>query len=149
MLYDRLENLEQYTGLFENLDRCIEWIQENDVYALPLGKTEIQGEDLFVNVMEITPKAEEEIPFESHSQYMDLQMDLVGSELFQVALGQLKTTKPYDPETDCAFFQASPSIAGVLGEDRFAVFMVEEPHKPGIRAAGTGNLKKAVFKIRR
>ena len=149
MLYDRLENLEQYTGLFENLDKCIQWIGENDVYALPLGKTEIDGNSLFVNVMEITPKAEEEIPFESHSQYMDLQMDLEGSELFQVALGQLKTTQPYDPETDCAFFQASPSIAGVLGEDRFAVFMVEEPHKPGIRAAGAQTVKKAVFKILR
>ena len=149
MLYDRLENLEQYTGLFDGLDACIDWLANNDVYALPLGRTDIDGDSLYVNVMELTAKAEEELDFESHSAYMDLQLDLQGSELFQVALGGLKTKQPYNPETDCALFSASPSVAGVLGEDRFAVFMVEEPHKPGIRAAGDGKVKKAVFKIKR
>ena len=46
MLYDRLDNLEQYTGLFENLDTCIEWIMENGLDDLPMGRTEIQGEDM-------------------------------------------------------------------------------------------------------
>lgn len=149
MLYDRLENLDQYTGLFENLDIAIAWILENDVNALPLGKTTIQGDEVFVNVFEVEPKPEEELDFETHSEYMDLQLDLHGSELFQVALGKLVTKKSYDEEKDCALFSASPSIAGVLGEDRFAVFMVEEAHKPGIRAAGSDKLKKAVFKMRR
>lgn len=43
MLYDTLENLNQYTGLFPNLDKAIDFIEDNDVSALPLGRTEIDG----------------------------------------------------------------------------------------------------------
>ena len=33
MLYDTLENLNQYTGLFPNLDKAIDFIEDNDVSA--------------------------------------------------------------------------------------------------------------------
>ena len=121
MLYDTLENLNQYTGLFPNLDKAIDFIEDNDVSALPLGRTEIDGDDVYVTVMEAEPTPGEGRAFETHSRYMDLQMDLEGAELCEVAL--------------------------VLGEGRFAVFMVEEPHKPAIKAQGCDKVKKAVFKI--
>ena len=84
MLYDRLDNLEQYTGLFENLDTCIEWIMENGLDDLPMGRTEIQGEDIYVNVMECPAAEDSAVDFETHSKYMDLQIVLDGSQLFQV-----------------------------------------------------------------
>lgn len=65
MLYDRLDNLEQYTGLFENLDTCIEWIMENGLDDLPMGRTEIQGEDIYVNVMECPATEDSAVDFES------------------------------------------------------------------------------------
>ena len=50
MLYDRLENIEQYTGLFENLDTAIAYIAEHDLDELPLGRTDIDGDKVFVKV---------------------------------------------------------------------------------------------------
>ena len=43
MIYDILENLEQYTGLFDNLDTAIEYLAETDLDALPMGRTDIAG----------------------------------------------------------------------------------------------------------
>ena len=131
MLYDTLENLNQYTGLFPNLDKAIDFIEDNDVSALPLGRTEIDGDDVYV----------------THSRYMDLQMDLEGAELCEVALGDVEEAEPYDEEKDFALWNGAASAALVLGEGRFAVFMVEEPHKPAIKAQGCDKVKKAVFKI--
>ena len=74
MLYDTLENLNQYTGLFPNLDKAIDFIEGNDVSALPLGRTEIDGDDVYVTVMEAEPTPGEGRAFETHSRYMDLQM---------------------------------------------------------------------------
>ena len=108
MLYDTLENLNQYTGLFPNLDKAIDFIEDNDVSALPLGRTEIDGDDVYVTVEE---------------------------------------AEPYDEEKDFALWNGAASAALVLGEGRFAVFMVEEPHKPAIKAQGCDKVKKAVFKI--
>ena len=96
---------------------------------LPLGRTDIDGDNVYVNVFELEPGKSEEIPFETHSVYMDLQVDLEGAELCEVALGELTEKQPYDEEKDAALYGADTSAALVLGTDRFAVFMVEEPHK--------------------
>ena len=147
MLFDRLENLNQYTGLFEHLDTAIEYIEQHDLSALPLGRTDIDGENVYVNVFEQQTKPSEELAFETHSRYMDLQVDLEGVELCEVALGELVEKQPYDEAQDAALYGADTSAALVLGTDRFAVFMVEEPHKPAIRAQGADRVRKAVFKI--
>lgn len=147
MLYDTLENLNQYTGLFPNLDKAIDFIEDNDVSALPLGRTEIDGDDVYVTVMEAEPTPGEGRAFETHSRYMDLQMDLEGAELCEVALGDVEEAEPYDEEKDFALWNGAASAALVLGEGRFAVFMVEETHKPAIKAQGCDKVKKAVFKI--
>ena len=98
MLYDTLENLNQYTGLFPNLDKAIDFIEDNDVSALPLGRTEIDGDDVYVTVMEAEPTPGEGRAFETHSRYMDLQMDLEGAELCEVALGDVEEAEPYGTE---------------------------------------------------
>lgn len=147
MLYDAIENINQYTGMFEHLDTAIAYIEEHDLAKLPLGKTVIDGENVFVTVMEVQPTPSEGRAFETHSKYMDLQLDLDGVELCEVALGELSEEAPYDAEKDIALYHGETSAAMVLGEGRFAVFMVEEPHKPTIKAEGHDKIKKAVFKI--
>ena len=107
MLYDTLENLNQYTGLFPNLDKAIDFIEDNDVSALPLGRTEIDGDDVYVTVMEAEPTPGEGRAFETHSRYMDLQMDLEGAELCEVALGDVEEAEPYDEEKDFALWNLS------------------------------------------
>lgn len=146
MIYDNLENLNQYYGLFERLDTAIDFIENNDVAALPLGRTDV-AEGVFVTVTDAQPTPGEGRPFETHSRYMDLQMDLAGTELCEVALGELEAHTPYDAESDAALWNAATSAAVVLGEGRFALFMVEEPHKPAIQAAGCSQVRKAIFKI--
>lgn len=147
MLYDTLENLNQYTGLFPHLDTAIAYLEETDLNTLPLGRTEIDGDNVYVMISEVQPAPSEEKNFETHSRYMDLQLDLQGVELCEVALGEVTPVKAYDEAADCAFWDGDVSAALVLGEDRFAVFMVEEAHKPTIKAKGCDTVKKAVFKI--
>lgn len=147
MLYDTLENLNQYTGLFENLDTAIAFIESHDLGALADGRTEIDGERVFVTVAETAPQPREALHFETHTNYMDLHVDLAGTELCEVALGDVRAAGPYSEETDSALWDGEMSAALVLGPGRFAVFMAEEPHRPGIRARGSDRVKKAVFKI--
>lgn len=147
MLYDTLDNLNQYTGMFPNLDTAIAYLTENDLAALPLGRTDIDGDNVYLTVMEADTTPSEGRSFETHSRYMDLQTDIDGVELCEVALGEVTPAQPYDTERDFALWNGSVSAAMVMGEGRFAVFMVEEPHKPAIKAEGCSKVKKAVFKI--
>ena len=52
MVTDSLQNLEQYRGLHKNMDTVIDFLKKCDLTALPDGKTVIDGERVFVNVME-------------------------------------------------------------------------------------------------
>ena len=68
------------------------------------------------------------------------------------------TVSTVTPQTsDKALFQrrdshltvgtAGTSIAGMLCEGRFALYLAGEPYKSGLKAQGCGKLKKAVFSI--
>ncbi len=149
MIYDILENLEQYTGLFEYLDVAIQYLAETDLEALPLGRTDIDGDNVYLTVSNCQARPSEEALFETHSEYMDIHIDLEGVELFEIALGELDEVTPYDQATDMAFYKADLSCACVMGPGRFLICMTEEPHKPAVASADGTDLKKIVVKVRR
>ncbi len=147
MIYDTLDNLERYVELSDNFATAVAFILMNDIEALPMGRTVIDGENVFVNILEAKTEPSESKDFEAHEKYIDLQIPLEGAELFEVAYGETKETKAYNTASDCKFMSGVASAAGSLPVGRFAVFLAEEPHKPGIRAQGSKKIKKAVFKI--
>ena len=85
--------------------------------------------------------------FQRHDAHIVLETDLEGSELFEVSLAELTPTKPTDEAADTTVGTAGTSIAGMLCEGRFALYLAGEPYKSGLKAQGCGKLKKAVFTI--
>lgn len=148
MIYDTVENLLLYRGMSKNLDTAIRYILNNELDELPLGKTAIDGEDVYVNVIEAATIPVEKAQFEMHKNYIDLQLMLKGTELFEIALGDTTVTKPYESASDACLLKADTSAVGTLCEGRFVIFPTMEPHKPMIRAQGCDRVKKAIFKIR-
>jgi len=147
MIYDTLKNLGRYAGMSANLDKVIAFLQSHDLSALPMGRTDVDGDHVYVNVMEAAATPGQGRSFETHDRYMDLQIDLEGVERCEVALGEVREAVPYDPERDIAMWDGDADAVVTLGPGRFALFLVGEPHKPGILAGEDAHLKKAVFKI--
>ena len=56
MICDTLEHLNRYRGFHENLDTAIDYLTAycvgHTLADLPLGRTEVDGENVFINVME-------------------------------------------------------------------------------------------------
>ncbi len=148
MIYDTVENLLLYRGLSKNMDAAIRYILNNDLDTLPLGKTAIDGENVTVTVIDAATLPGDKAQFELHKNYIDLQVMLRGTELFEVAMGETAVIKPYESASDSCLVKADPSAVGTLCEGRFAIFMTMEPHKPMIRAQGCDRVKKAVFKVK-
>ena len=90
MIYDMLANVQKYRGISKNLDTAIDFLVKTDLSALPLGRTEIDGDNVFANVMEAQAKPVEELHFEIHKKYMDIQIDIEGTELICIGLGDSK-----------------------------------------------------------
>lgn len=147
MIYDLLKNIERYEGISKNLDTAIKFIKKQDLDALPLGRTDIDDHRVFVNVMEAVAKSEDEIYFEVHKKYMDIQIDLEGIEAIETAVGDLEEITPYDEGKDIGFYRTGTSARCIMGSGRFSVCMAEEAHKPGIACQDERVLKKCVIKV--
>ena len=145
MIYDTLNNLPNYLGVSDNLDTVIEYIMARDITTLPAGRTRIDGDKAVVTVSTVTPQTSDKALFQRHDNHITLETDLDGSELFEVSLAELTPTKPTDEAADTTVGTAGTSIAGMLCEGRFALYLAGEPYKSGLKAQGCGKLKKAVF----
>lgn len=145
MIFDALNNLNRYKGLYEYLDQAIEYISEQGLNKLQLGKNEINGDKIYANVMECDLREDIYSDYEYHKHYLDLHVDICGKEKIFFARQGIKDVEPYHEEEDYGLVEGNFSGECLIDENHFAIFMLDEPHKPCV---GTGvKVKKVVFKI--
>ena len=53
MICDTLQHLTRYKGLCKNLDTAIDYLLTHDPASLPLGRTEVDGEEVFLSLIHI------------------------------------------------------------------------------------------------
>ena len=94
-----------------------------DINNLPAGRTRIDGDKAVVTVSTVTPQASDKASFVRHDNHLTLETDLEGSELFEVSLGEFSPTRPADKAADTTVGTAGTSIAGMLCEGRFALYL--------------------------
>ena len=147
MIYDKLSNITLYKGLSKNLDTAIQFISTHDLNELPLGKTTIDGDRVYINVMETKAQPIEERKYEVHKNYMDIQIDLIGTERVDTGDYHQVTLEDYHPENDVAAASSEDLAQCILGPGNFIICMAREPHKPNIAVSDDTFLKKAVVKV--
>lgn len=86
MIYDLLVNIGNYRGMNRNLDKAIDYLMTADITALPMGRTEIDGDRVFLQVMEARTRELRDDSYELHRDYMDIQIDIEGCEVIETAL---------------------------------------------------------------
>ena len=147
MIYDKLANIGLYKGMNPNLDTAIDFITSNDLNALPLGKTVIDGTNVYINVMDAKASPVEERAYEVHKNYMDIQIDLAGVERIDTGDYTEMELGEYNEEKDVAKATAKDLAECLIGPGNFIICMAGEPHKPNIAVSENTVLKKAVVKV--
>jgi len=146
VIIDTLQNITRYRGINKNLDTAIEYLLTHDLSALPNGKTVIDKDRVFVNVMDASLRPAEGATFEYHQRYADLQIDLTGMEYWAWStVGEER--EAFCGMGDVGFAAGPEQVSGVLGEGRFALFLPGELHKPSCICENWLTLRKAVIKI--
>ncbi len=146
MITDHLHHLSRYQGIHQALDTAIDWLETHELAALPDGRTVIDGEHVFINVMEADLRPAKGADFEYHGEYADLQINLTGSEYWEwTMIGE--PTQEFDAEKDVGFMSGTAQVGGILGEGRFALFLPGELHKPSCLQGDCTHVRKAVIKI--
>ena len=80
-LSDRFQN--DISG--ERFAKAFAWLASTDLAALEPGRNEIDGDDIFANVMTITSSAASEKNYEAHRAYADIHCVIAGEERIGIA----------------------------------------------------------------
>jgi len=146
MILDSLKNAASTLALNPLFKQAFDFIQKNDLSKMELGKTILDGDKLFISVMEIDGKLPEAAKMESHVKYIDIQVVISGVETMGWTAIEhcTEAIEPYNAEKDLQFFADKPSTLITVHPGEFAIFFPEDGHAPGI---GNGLIKKAVVKV--
>lgn len=107
MVVDTLENLEKYASLNPLFAQAIEFLKSHDFQTMEIGKTELKGKDLLVNIAQTKPKTKEEAKLETHRDFIDIQIPLSGTEImgYTAAKDCIPADAPYNAEKDITFLK--------------------------------------------
>lgn len=126
---------------------AIEYINTHDLNALEPGKHLIDGENLFVNIVDSNMKTPQQARLEVHDRYIDIQVPLSKEETFGVA--PRSSCKEPDGEMNIEkdiLFYRDPVTETITAAPREVVtFAPETAHAPLI---GEGTIHKAIFKVK-
>ena len=147
MIYDDLKYIARYKGIHPNIDQAIDMIL-NYSFDMAEGRIPLDGEDLFANVNQYTPKQLSEAAYEVHKQYADIQIMLEGEELIYGApVKDLQCIQPYNRKKDIGFYEGEATEVYVLKRGNFVLCMPGDAHMAGVEH-GVYDLKKIVFKVK-
>lgn len=131
------------------LRQAIEHVKAHVSASTPLGKHDIDGNNLFYLISEDSTEAQAERRAEYHARYLDIQIVLRGQE------GMSFSTLPAgEPQTDwladkdIAFLaEGAQEKTVILNEGDFVVFYPGEVHKPLCAVGAPAKVRKAVVKV--
>lgn len=147
MILDKIENLKQYASLHPAIPQLIEFLETTNLNELPIGRLNLEKEDLYLNIDQSPAKKQEEALLEAHREYIDIQIPLSTSE--KVGYTPLQNCKkihtPYQAEKDYLFFEDNFQHLFTVHPGEFTLFLPNDAHAPAISTSG---IKKVVAKLR-
>lgn len=145
MILDSIENINKYSSLHPALGEAVKFVMDNGD-SIPEGRYKLDGDKLFVTIVEAALKPAQEASIEAHRKYVDVQIVLNGTESYGWAAVE-KCTMPrseFDTRNDIIFYSDAPTEMFTIQRGQFVIFYPSDGHAPLI---GSGNVRKAIIKV--
>ena len=79
MIFGNMDHVEEFPYLEKGIKECFEYAKTHDLASFEKGSHEIDGDRLFVNIVEYTTTTPEERFWEAHKKYLDVHVMLRGT----------------------------------------------------------------------
>ena len=127
--------------------KAIEYINTHDLNTLENGRHVLDGDNLFVNIVDGKMRSAEDARLEVHDVYIDVQVPLSKGETFGVKprvacekpVGEMNTTD------DIKFYDDPIEETIEVAAGEVVTFAPDMAHAPLI---GEGTIHKAIFKVK-
>ena len=135
--------------LSERIDEAVKYLESLNFDELEQGKI-VVNDDFFVLVQSYETKLPEQMRYEAHKKYVDIQYIVEGKEKIEIApVSIMEVEEPYSEEKDVAFFKPQKQAAtAVLTKGGYVILYPEDAHRPGVCVGEITKNKKLVGKVR-
>lgn len=148
MVFGNIRDLNDYGYLEEEVLKCFAYAKEHDLMEFEKGSHKIDGDNLFVNIVEYETTVPENRFWEAHRQYLDLHLMLKGSEQIDVNFIDNMEQKEFVPKDDFLPLEGDPNSHVVLSEGDFLLCYPKDGHRTAVQVKESVMIKKAIFKIK-
>jgi biofilm protein TabA len=147
MILCPISQFHRYAHLHPGFPAVARFLTNADLGAFPEGRTDLQGDDLYVSS---SPQARKRptAPLEAHRAYIDVQVILEDTDTMGWAPLEAcrEESAPYDPDKDIVFFRDAAENLVTVRAGQLIIFFPEDAHAPLIGEGGT--VQKLVLKVR-
>jgi len=146
MIVDAIKNAELYYSLSPRIKQAFDWLAQTNIRELSVGRHDIDGDNLFVNVMDVELKERDAAALEVHDRYLDIQIMVGDMEEYgwSERCNCHAPREEFNRERDVQFFTDTSQTFFSLNERQFAIFFPEDAHAPML---GKGSVRKLIFKL--
>ena len=143
------ESVALYYPVSPRLEKAFGFIASTDWETMEPGIHELDGKDIYVNVMEPALKKPADAKLEIHDAYIDIQVLIRGEQETFGWSERADLRKPlgeFDAGKDIQFFDDEPQTFYTLRPGQFTILFPEDGHAP---MNGEGDVRKIIVKVRR
>ncbi|WP_027631875.1 YhcH/YjgK/YiaL family protein [Clostridium hydrogeniformans] len=147
MIFGNKNNIKEFNYLEENIKKCFEYANNNDLINYDKGSYEIEGKDIFLNIVEYETVTPEERFWEAHRNYLDLHLMLNGKEQIDINFINNMEQKDFVEKDDFLPLEGEKNSNVILNQGDFLICYPSDAHRTAILVDKPCKIKKAIFKI--
>lgn len=148
MIFGNTGRLEQFSFLEEPVKKSLSYFLGHDMSSWEKGTHEIDGDALFVNVVEYTTTAPENRFWEAHRDYVDVHVMIRGKEQVDLNFIQNMQVGEYVEKDDFLPLEGEKNASVILRPGDFLICFPDDGHRTAVAVEGEEPVKKAIFKVR-
>ena len=148
MVFGNIRDRKDFSWLEEVVGKCFDYAAANDLLSYEKGSHPIDGDELFVNIVEYETTTPKNRFWEAHRQYLDLHFMLRGPEQIDVNFIDNMEQKEFVEKDDFLPLEGDPNSHVILNARDFLLCYPADAHRTAVQVGAPATIKKAIFKIR-
>ncbi|QCV78140.1 YhcH/YjgK/YiaL family protein [Enterobacter ludwigii] len=132
------------------IEKALDFLRTTDFTALAPGVVDIDGRNIFAQVLDLTTQTWDENRPEVHRRYLDIQFLAWGEEKIGVAIdtGNNEISETLLEQRDIIFYHGSENESFIeMTPGTYAIFFPQDVHRPACIKNKASAIRKIVVKV--
>ncbi|EMI5803362.1 MULTISPECIES: YhcH/YjgK/YiaL family protein [Klebsiella] len=132
------------------IEKALDFLRTTDFRHQPPGVVEIEGKNIFAQIIDLTTRAATENRPEVHRRYLDIQFLASGEEKIGIAIdsGNNQISESLLEQRDIIFYHDSQHESFIeMIPGSYAIFFPQDVHRPGCIKMTATPIRKIVVKV--